>query len=146
MNDVTIIDDGDGPNNFDRADNARRALDAGGYEPVEDTLNITLPTPSGDEVTVPGGYPIGDLVCDLMHLARRHELDIEHMLREAWGHYGSDCVEQAWKHDNGWENCLQDPANLPRAEAILRVCGVPEEHHEHVYRMTGLLPPAEEAA
>lgn len=133
MPEITIIDDGDGPDNFDRGDKALLALKAAGYVPADATG-----VPSNWIVE---NYQISDLICDLLHLARRHGSEVGDMIDEGLGHFGSDCVEQAWKNDDGWDNCLQTADNLPRAEQILRANGVPEEHFDRVYRMTGLLPP-----
>lgn len=133
MPDITIIDDGSGPDNFDRGDRAFKALKRGGYVP-DDAAEVP-------QDWVAENYQIPDLICDLLHLARRSGGEVADTIARAVGHYGSDCVEQAWQNDEGWANCLQDAANMERAERVLEVCGVPEEYHQRVYRMVGLLPP-----
>lgn len=141
MSHITIIHDGDGPDNFDRGDNALRALEGGGYEDLEDTLDYTIPTPDGEEVPGRRGYPISDLIADLCHLAQRHQLDLPDLIRVGFCDYAADVIEQAWKHSDGWDNCLQHEANLPRAIEVMRTAGVAEEYHEHALQRVGLLPP-----
>jgi len=141
MADITIVDDGSGPNNFDRGDKALRALEAAGYERLEDTLDYTIPTPDGREVPGTPGYPIGDLIADLYHLAQRHELDMTELIHMGACHYASDVIEQAWKNDDRWESCLQHEANIPRATEVMRAAGVDEAIFDRALQYVGLLPP-----
>lgn len=127
--------------NFERGDRARRALDAGGYERLEDTINITIPTPDGKEVEGPGGYPISDLIADLCHLAQRHGLDVGSLLSEGIEHYGADCIEVAWEHSSEWNSLLQSEDNIDRARSVLRTAGVPEVFDHAIFVKVGFIPP-----
>lgn len=120
------------------ADRARRALECGGYEKLENTLNLKLPTPDGDEVDAHSGYPISDLICDLFALCKQHDLNPADMIREAWEHHGSDIIEQAHQYDDGWDNLLQTEENGQRARELLALHHIPEEHWDGIFSKTGL--------
>lgn len=110
--------------NFDRGDRAFRALRAAGYaEPVLQDYNVA------------------DLIADLCHTAQRNGFDVGTVVGNGVSHYGSDCIEQAWANDDGWDNMLQAPENVARAHDILVACNVPELFHEDALRKCGLLPP-----
>ena len=68
---------------------------AGPYEPLENTINFTVPTPDGEEVPGPAAYPISDLISDLFHLAAQNHVPIEPLVDHAMEHFGCDIVEQA---------------------------------------------------
>lgn len=128
-------------NNFERGDKAERALEAAGYAPVEDTIDNEVPLPNGELVVAFEGYVISDLIADLCHLAQRHGLaeDIAALVAAGVEHYGADCVEQAWENSDEWDNELQSKDNLPRAERILSLAGVPAVFWAPVMIKLGLI-------
>ena len=129
--------------NFERSNRALEALQSTGhYEDIEDTLDIVLPTPDGEHerVAVLDGYPISDMMCDLMHLAARFGIDPMDKINEAIGHYGSELIEQAWEHSDDWDDTLQSQGNIIRATEILNINHVPIEHHDGIFIKVGLLP------
>ncbi len=127
--------------NYDRAQSARKALACGNYEPLENTFNIELPLPDGGIKEVEGGYPISDLIADLLSLAQYHELDPMHKISEGVEHWGADMIEQAWMNADDWADTLQDEGNYERAEEILRINKVPEIYWEGVLAKVGLIGP-----
>ena len=132
-------------NNFDRGDRAKRALEnSGGYEPVENTLDLKIPRPDGTEADGHSGYPISDLIADLFHLTTRYSLDPSDMVREAWEQFGADIVEQAWENDEEWpSDTLQDSSNIPAANTVLELNGVPQEHFQGIYVKVGFISPSD---
>ena len=127
--------------NFDRATNARKALDAGPYECLEDTINYTIPTPDGDEVAGPQGYPISDLIADLFHLAAQNGLEIEPLVTSAMEHFGCDIVEQAWEHNDDWHPEMQHEDNIVRTKDMLHMHGIPELFWPGIFIKLGLTQP-----
>ena len=146
MPDITIIDDGDGPDNFERGDKALHAVAfymQGGRLPNLDADEVLERGEHRVELfgaQLPECSPINYLIADLCHLLRRYDLDIDAALDHAVAHFASDVIEQAWKHDDAWENTLQDLSNLDRAVEVMRAAGVPERVHDYALRLTGLLP------
>lgn len=126
-------------NNFERGDKALQALTAVGYRNPSETEGITLPMPSGKEVLGSEGYPIADLIADLLHLAQRNGFDVAALLSEGMEHYGADCIEQAWEHSDNWDNTLQSKENIPRAESVLRSAGVPDVFDQAIFAKVGLM-------
>jgi len=126
--------------NFQRGDRALHALQAAEYNDPESTKGIELPTPTGEMVPGPEGYPISDLIADLCHLARRYDFDFMQLIEMGIKHYGSDCVEQAFHADEDWGPVLDERAQ-ERATQVLRINGVPERYDLEIFVMVGILPP-----
>lgn len=127
--------------NFERGDTAARALAAIDYPPIEDTIGEMIPTPDGELREAKGGWSVGDLIADLCHLMRRHDLDVDDVIERGVTHFAADVIEQAWEHDDGWADCLQDGDNHERAMAVMASAGVPERVREDALRYVGILPP-----
>lgn len=137
--------------NFERGDRALLSMQAyqgaGGMSEEEGLTGVFTKSEGG---LFPDAYPIGDLIADLCHLARRVDPDInvDGLLRRGLTHYAADVIEQAWENSDGWHNCLQDATNYERAMAVMETAGVPERVREDALRYTGILPsiPRDEAA
>jgi hypothetical protein len=124
--------------NFERAANARKALDAGPYEALEDTLDYTIPTPDGEEAPGVQAYPISDLIADLFHLAAQNHVPIEPLVEEAMEHFGCDIVEQAWENNEEWHNKMQDSSNLERVNDMLAMHNIPAVYWPAIYIKLGM--------
>lgn len=124
--------------NFERAANARKALDAGPYEALENTLDYTIPTPSGEEVPGVRAYPISDLIADLFHLAAQNQVPIAPLIEQAMEHFGCDIVEQAWENDDEWNSHMQHRDNLGRVNNMLSMHNIPANYWPGIHRKLGM--------
>lgn len=124
--------------NFQRGDRAEQAMvayqQAGGFTTAEGMIGVATPV-------FEHGYPFGDLIADLCHLMKRHDVNPMDMVGTGIEHWGADIVEQAWENSDDWDNCLQDESNAERAIEVLNVNGVPEQYHEAVLVKVGIIGP-----
>lgn len=136
--------------NFQRGDRALEALAVYRDEPLENTLEVVLPTPDGGEVRSPelDGYVISDLIADLLHVAARFGINPMDKIDQGIQHFGADCIEQAWEADAEnenaeWSDMLQAKSNIEHAAKILAINGVPEEYYNDIFVKVGILAPDE---
>jgi hypothetical protein len=129
----------DEPNNFERGDRALRAIVAYNNNLPLNIENEAMLIEVGDATVVTQGSPIAYLIADLCHVMRRHDLQIDEILTGAIEHFGSDVIEQAWLHDDNWDNELQTDANTERARQVMATAGVPSQYHDGALRKSGLL-------
>lgn len=141
---IHIIEDGAGPDNFERGDKALHAtafyMRGGQLEGIvaEEVLEIGDNAVELFGARLPEGSPIPYLIADLCHLLRRYGFDIDGTLDHAVAHFASDVIEQAWRHNEDWAAQLQDESNVERAITVMQAAGVPERVFEHALRLTGL--------
>lgn len=145
MPDVTIIGGTGGPDNFARGDRALKALVTYTANPADiDISDEAQITETGDHVVIVPGSTIAYLVADLCHVMRRVDVTVGETIASAMQHFGSDVLEQAWEHNEGWNNQLQHADNIPLAREVMTAAGVPDEAHDGALRLSGLLPPCDE--
>lgn len=129
------------PDNFERGDRAMRAMEAyrgaGGASDEEGVLGLE----GSEEFGWIKGYPIGDLFADLLHLCARYDVDGPAMMAQGMEHYGADLIEQAWEHSDDWDDTMQSPANLTRAQDILEINNVPLVFWGDIMVKVGLVSP-----
>lgn len=126
--------------NFDRSEKALRALSAYGGETIEQTMDLTIEHPvTGEVARLPEGYPISDLIADLLHVATTYGVDPMEKINEGIEHWGADIVEQAWEHDDKWHSSLQDPTNIEHAETVLTLNSVPMLYWPGIMTKVGLV-------
>ncbi len=126
--------------NFTRGDRALEALKGYRLHHRLDGSAMSdkqIVTGSDDEDSTFGGYPLSDLLADMMHLAQRYNVDIHGVIWNGAAQFGADVIEQAWEHGDDWEPTLQDPANIPHAIEVLEITGVPEFAHVEAMRLVG---------
>src|SRR4051812_48901621 len=98
-------------NNFERGDRAEEIMAQ--YYGGPPTGAISTETDAFK------GYPMGDLIADLCHLAQRNDVPVDRIIGSGVAHFGADVIEQAWEHDDGsserWNPELQNEENIEPA-------------------------------
>lgn len=131
-------------NNFERGDRALAAMEAyrvaGGFSEAEGLLGISKTKMLGLDVEFMKGYPFGDLIADLCHLMRRHDIAVDEMVSHGIEHFGADVIEQAWENNEEWDSELQNEDNEERAIEVMNAAGVPEAFQDAALKKVGLRP------
>lgn len=143
MPDIEIVGPS-GPDNFERGDKALHAVAfymQGGQVKGIDAEEVLELGDNRIEIfgaQLPEGSPIPYLIADLCHLLHRYGFSIEDAMDHGLAHYASDVIEQAWTHDEEWNDELQSEDNIQRAINVMQTASVPEHVHHKALRMVGL--------
>lgn len=99
------------------------------------------PIGGSSEHHFPDGYPVSDMIADVCHALRRHDIDIDQVLHKAVAQFAADVIEQAWENSEEWDDHMQDESNIERAVTVMEAAGVPEWARQEALVLTGLIPP-----